>query len=556
MRSQTVFFLNNRKVEIDMGLMKDSQTDKSLRTRQGIYFAKRTYEPEQLPVFREAKVRLPAPIFDEDPDYVKCYWKAWELAFKNFHEPAPGSGFVSQFIDAAFNQNIFLWDTCFMTMFCNYAHPYVPGICSLDNFYAKQHEDGEICREIERATGKDFHFWVNKEEETLFSRWGYDWRKELKKAKVTYKGRKPPKPNPKLTLDALNHPILAWAELESYRLTGDKDRLKLVSQPLDRYYRALRKFLRQGNGLYMTDSASMDNSTRNIWLKNGGTAIDISSEMVLFARNLSEMAIILGVNSQAEKYEEEANELSKLINQRMWDSGKGFYYDLTLDEARVPVKTIAGFWTLLAGVADDYRAKALVEELNDPKTFKTVHRVPTLAADQDGFQSETGGYWRGSVWAPTDMMVIRGLEKYGFNGLAREIALNHLENVVKVFKETQTIWENYAPQKIVQGTPAKPDFVGWSGIAPILFLIEYALGIKADTRNNTIVWDIRSPKRVGVERFWFGGKTVSLVCEEPDRDLERRITATSDGAVNLTLRVQDRTEYVKVPAGKTIEVSL
>jgi len=39
-----------------------------------------------------------------------------------------------------------------MTMFCNYAHPCVPGIGSLDNFYVKQHEDGEICREINRAT--------------------------------------------------------------------------------------------------------------------------------------------------------------------------------------------------------------------------------------------------------------------------------------------------------------------------------------------------------------------------------------------------------------------
>lgn len=81
------------------------------------------------------------------------------------HEPSLESGFVSQFVDAAFNQNIFLWDTCFMTMFCNYAHPYVPGICSLDNFYAKQHEDGEISREINRATGKDFHQWANSEGE-------------------------------------------------------------------------------------------------------------------------------------------------------------------------------------------------------------------------------------------------------------------------------------------------------------------------------------------------------------------------------------------------------
>ncbi len=114
------------------------------KTTQGVYFAKKQYEPRPLPKFAEAKNVLPSPIDDEHPAYVAMYWKAWELAFRNFYEPAPGSGFVSQFIDAAFNQNIFLWDTCFMTMFCNYGHPLVPGIASLDNFYAKQYEDGEI----------------------------------------------------------------------------------------------------------------------------------------------------------------------------------------------------------------------------------------------------------------------------------------------------------------------------------------------------------------------------------------------------------------------------
>jgi len=537
-----------------MDSVKRPSNSTSPRTEQGIYFAKKTYQHKPLPTFDETKKKLPAPIFDEDPDYVKCYWKAWELAFKNFHEPSPISGFVSQFIDAAFNENIFLWDTCFMTMFCNCGHPYVPGICSLDNFYAKQHEDGEICREINRATGRDFHYWVNAEGEPLFSRWGYDWEKELKKENIVYRGRKAAKPSPKLTLDALNHPILAWAELESYRMSGDKARLKLVWQPLVRYYEALRKYLRQGNGLYMTDSASMDNSTRNVWLRNGGTAIDNSSEMVLFARNLSEIAANLGMESEAKMYEESAYKLSRLINRKMWDDDKSFYYDLTLNEKRVPIKTIAGFWPLLAGVADDTKAKALVEELGDPETFGTLHQVPTLAADQDGFNAETGGYWRGSVWAPTTMMVIRGLEKYGFGELARRIALNHLGNVVAVFKETGTIWENYAPQKVAQGAPAKPDFVGWSGIAPILFLIEYAIGIKANAVTNAITWDIHSLRRVGVERFWFGGKTLSLICEEPDSDQKRSIKVTSEDMVDLTVRAANRVQHVKVPAGKSIKL--
>ena len=127
---------------------------------QGRCFSKKRYEPHPLPAFADAKDRLPSPVYDENPLYVQMYWKTWQLAFGNLHEPTPQSGFVSQFIDASFNENIFLWDTCFLTMFCNYGHPWAPGIASLDNFYAKQHEDGEICREIVRATGKDFAPWT------------------------------------------------------------------------------------------------------------------------------------------------------------------------------------------------------------------------------------------------------------------------------------------------------------------------------------------------------------------------------------------------------------
>jgi len=522
---------------------------------QGAYFAKKKYVPKPLPVFGAVKDKLPSPVYDEDPDYVRCYWKAWELAFRNFHEPAPQSGYVSQFIDAAFNQNIFLWDTCFLTMFCNYAHPYVPGICSLDNFYAKQHEDGEICREINRTTGKDFTPWVNREGRPLFSRWGYDWEKGQKQVDVIYKGRPVPTPAPRLTLDSLNHPIFAWAELESYRITADKARLELVWQPLVKYHQALEKYLMQGNGLYITDSASMDNATRNIYLESGGTGIDISSEMVLFARNLSEIAENLGKPRQAEQYRRKADELVGLINKLMWDDERQFYFDLSLDGRRAPVKSIAAFWTLLAKVAAPSQAEVLAAELKNSATFATLHRVPTLAADEGGFNPD-GGYWNGAVWAPTEKMVVRGLENYGYDELAREIAMNHLHNVVEVYKQTGTLWENYAPQSVSRGKPSRGDFVGWTGIGPIEFLIEYVIGIKADAVANVVTWDIRSSKRVGVEKFWFGGKTVSLLSRQPDARQIRRVTALSDGDFRLKIKFNGRTKTIDVPANESVEADI
>jgi len=243
----------------------------SISQEQGKYFDKKYYLKAPLAVFSETKNKLPNPVFDDDSNMIHGYWKAWELAFRNFYEPMAENGFVSQYIDASFNENTFLWDGSFMTMFCNYGHPFVPGIGTLDNFYSKQHETGEICREIVRSTGKDYSSWVNMENRSLFSRYGNSYGGQS--WEVSYLGREIPQPNPVLTLDALNHPILAWAEIESFKITGDKNRLALVYKPLVQYFSALKKYLRQGNGLYITDWAGMDNSPRNSWIEGGGTAV-------------------------------------------------------------------------------------------------------------------------------------------------------------------------------------------------------------------------------------------------------------------------------------------
>jgi hypothetical protein len=523
------------------------------RDSQGTHFAKKQYSPHPLPNFEDLRNKLPNPIYDEKPLWIETYWKAWQLGFKNFHEPAPQSGYVSQFIDAAFNENIFLWDSCFMTMFCNYASPLIPGISTLDNFYAKQHEDGEISREIVRATGLDFPPWVNREGKPLFSRWGWpEYNEEGNKERntpVTYVKRPPPQPVPKLTLDALNHPVLAWAELESYRVTGQRNRLQMVWEPLLRYYQALQTYLPQGNGLYVTDWASMDNSPRNRYLRGGGTGIDISSEMVLFARQLSEIGRILGRADEVQ-FLRQADSLARLINRYMWDPKQEFYFDLTLEGEQAPIKTIAAYWPLLAKVASSAQSEALVAELKNPATFGRTNRIPTLAGDQPGYDP-AGGYWRGAVWAPTVTMVIRGLENYGRNDLAKEIALRHLDLVAQVYKKTGTIWENYSPDAVEPGKPAKADFVGWSGIGPIMYLLEYAIGLKPNAPHNELIWDLTARGRSGCQRFRFNGHVVSLLAESAPGDPNKmRITVDSDGDFDLKVLFRRTEKTFLVRKGK------
>jgi hypothetical protein len=500
---------------------------------QGQYFYKKAYVKEPLPAYSSVSDKLPEPVMEEQPLWIETYWKAWELAFRHLKRPFIISGFVSPYFDAAFNDHIFLWDMSFITFFTNYAYPWAPAIASLDNFYAKQHPTGEICREIHSLEGMD-GLWTNRYNEPLFSRLGYDADfsgGRYEKTPVVYVGREAPVPNPLVTLDGLNHPILAWAEWESFRLTGDKTRLQQVYLPLVKYYEALRKYLRQGNGLYMTDWASMDNSTRNIHLKGGGTGVDISCEMALFAGCLADMATILQKHDDVMEYQAQADTLKMAVNRLMWDRATGFYYDLTLDGRQIKIKTVAAFWSLIAGVAAKEQAECLIAQLNNPLTFGRKNMVPTLAADEEGY-NPGGGYWRGSVWAPTTAMVVLGLEKNGYTALARRIALNHLELVADVFKETGTIWEAYAPDSTTyaltgEGRPVKKDFVGWSGIAPIKFLLEYGIGLKPDALNRKLEWSLYSSGETGCNRYAFTDATVNLLAGRAENG-SREIRVESD----------------------------
>ena len=92
--------------------------------------------------FEQARRVLPAPIWEGHQAEVDMYWHAWKIAIGNIRQPQEGSGFVSPYLDVAYNGNIFMWDDSFMMLFARYGYRFFPFQKTLDNFYAKQHQDG------------------------------------------------------------------------------------------------------------------------------------------------------------------------------------------------------------------------------------------------------------------------------------------------------------------------------------------------------------------------------------------------------------------------------
>ncbi len=475
---------------------------------------------------------LPEPILEENPEYIDLYYKAWELAWQKITAGNSGNGFVDFYMDEGFNECIYQWDTSFMAVFAMYASDIFPAMQSLDNFYLKQCEDGYIQRVYNESDGKETGF----------------------------RSKDEPMTNP---------PLFAPIELRYYMLTGDSTRIRRVLPVLDKYYIWLEDNCRmpEGKGLYYQTplGSGMDNTPRN-GVKFGGY-IDMSAQQALAARSISKLYEIIGDKEKSSEFAEKYLDIFSTINLLCWDENTKYYYDLRDDGTLSPVKHIGAFWTILAGVAYPERKQHLINHIKNPNEFYRYHLVPTLSADDINYNPR-GHYWKGGVWAPTNYMVVWGLDEFGFGEVSREIAKNHIENMCNVFKEFEpdenkiayderfedgykTIWECYSPEKPEPATRwddhfySRQDFVGWSGLGPIAMLIENILGVRIYGYENKVVWNITRNDLHGIKNISLGSSKISVVFD-PASNL---ISTESEKPFTLIVKKDSRSYTFDVGIG-------
>ncbi|MFH1378084.1 MAG: trehalase family glycosidase [Planctomycetota bacterium] len=455
-------------------------------------------ETAKRPTFARARKLLPDPYWDNHESAIACYWKAWELAFGNLLPATDQNGFVSPFISTAFNGNLFMWDSVFNCQFGRYGSRVFNFQGTLDNFYRKQNPDGFISREISETDGSE-HFQRHDPSSTG--------------------------PN-----------VLGWGEWEYFLNFGDTDRLRRVYHPLLAFHQWMKKYRSWPDGGYWTSGwgCGMDNQPRQpdsaspAWDHGHMTWIDATAQALLSAKTLLKMAAALGIADGVSELKAEAKSLTAYLNQSMWSERLGFYVDRFRDGSLSKLKTIGAYWLLLADAVPPQRIERFLKHLENPKEFNRPHRVPSLSADHPAYVKPHGDYWNGGVWPSTNYMLLRGLTSIGRDDLAYAIGLNHHQAVIKVFETTGTVWENYAPESMTEGKPAKNDFVGWGGVPPIAGLFEYVFGLRPIASRNRLVWDIRSRDAFGVNRYPFGSDgLLDLSCESRASDRDKPVVSVS-----------------------------
>ncbi len=479
---------------------------------KGNYFSKKKYVPEQLPTFEDVRHLLPQPILTDNPNWNKLYWAAWKMAFQNLKQPAPLSSLVSNFADEGFSENIFQWDTHFMMHFWKYAHHVFDAIQSHDNFYCRQHDDGYMCREIVESNGEDFVFQ------------GIE--------------------------NTVNPPLFAWAEFEYYQFSKDYDRLKSIFPALEKHSEWLEanRGVKGHDGLFWNTGlgSGMDNSPRE------GTAwVDMSAQMGMHYYYFSLICQEIWEVEESAGYYARYIEIRDAINQKLWDEQAGFYFDLKKEGSLSETYTLGGAWPLASHVAGESQAKKSIEKLRSREHFNSTIPFATLATSSREYSGK-GDYWRGGVWAPTNYMAMKGLVDHEAFEMAHEAAAMYLSSMSSVFHNTGTIWENYSPDSMEAGTPAIPDFVGWSGLGPITMLIENIIGIRVGTKDR-IYWSLLRTDEHGIENLNVAGNSLTLVCDErTSKDEAAKITVETEKFVTLVLSRSGKKHSFDIQPGRHV----
>jgi alpha,alpha-trehalase len=161
----------------------------------------------------------------------------------------------------------------------------------------------------------------------------------------------------------------------------------------------------------------------------------LNSLLYLMETDTGEILRILGRAREAGVWTHRAEERKQRINRLMWDEHDGLYYDYNFAEKKVRrYPFVTTFYPLWVGVADRRQAARLLANLH-------------LFERPGGLLTSTyvsGSQWDAPFgWAPTEMLAIEGLRRYGYNKEADRISANFLSLIVKEFIQHNTIVEKY-----------------------------------------------------------------------------------------------------------------
>ena len=266
-------------------------------------------------------------------------------------------------------------------------------------------------------------------------------------------------------------PLIAWSVEKIVRRTGDTAFAAQCYDGLEKYLKWDMDHRRTPSGLFFwhinrdmannrCDESGMDNCSRFDDVEEM-ECIDFSCFMKREADAMSFLAQTLQRDEDAKRWAAYAQELKRLINERLWDETDRMYYDFEVKtQALHRFRSICSFMPLFAGVCSESQKNALTASLRDPKGFKAAFPIPSISASEKSFGTDM---WCGPVWINYVYLIAEGLYRCGEKELADEIVRDTVRGIARVFMNDGVFYEYYDSRCLIspprlrrKGAPVSP----------------------------------------------------------------------------------------------------
>jgi alpha,alpha-trehalase len=198
--------------------------------------------------------------------------------------------------------------------------------------------------------------------------------------------------------------------------------------------------------------------------------ICLNSLLYKTEKDLQMMGEILGRKDDAQKWSQRAELRKDRIQKYLWDPGRRLFFDYNFETGtRSSYEYVTTFYPLWAGLATPEQAQELARNLG-------IFEQPGGLAMSDNDAGVQWDYPYG--WAPTQIIAIEGLRRYGFNDDANRISYNFLATIAENFRRDGTIREKYnvvtrsSESGVHAGYQQNVIGFGWTNAAFLVFLHE------------------------------------------------------------------------------------
>jgi alpha,alpha-trehalase len=198
---------------------------------------------------------------------------------------------------------------------------------------------------------------------------------------------------------------------------------------------------------------------------------DLNALLYKYETDFEHVALLNHDAEEAAEWHRRAKERHATMTKYLWDEEQGFFFDFNYKSGqRGPVWSLAGYYAMWGGMASKLQAARMVKNL--PKFEFSGGLAATAAYPRT--TSEMPEQWAyPNGWAPLQMIVVEGLERYGYRQEARQIARKWLQTNLKTFADYGEFYEKYNvldPSKpAVEGVYPSQRGFGWTNAVFVRF---------------------------------------------------------------------------------------